>query len=436
MYYHNTKYKFKLQDESPDDLAGGIIAASAMLRDQLQRRKLAEHTYLGHRYFDPQLYLAALDPTRATAAVPILASYPWFGEANIPAFETDKHKTLAAYKQAVSPALLDGWLRAPLAAQGDIERAAHAAVSLQLDIGCEGIILPAPLVDSVNRGFHDAAQWIDAGLKACVALRVTKPVFATAAICDTMLQSVPVTTNPILLAVTDHIAARRKLAGAYIVIETRDGDAYSFEGQDTPRALLTLVDDLVRGAGRHVIVNYAGCFGAVCRAVGASVWSSGFNLSQRRLKSSDFYRKQGGAQYPRYFSTPLAGDVGLEEDLQAIVGARLFKRIVTPTLAAEPLHDAIARGTSPARVPSWAYQKSRTTAAGAHYNECMRDLGSKLEAYDAQARIDFVEEWLTNAATLAAQLKKAGITASRATELDHQKVWLQLFREWRVLAHR
>ncbi|MCY7298703.1 MAG: hypothetical protein LH616_05770, partial [Ilumatobacteraceae bacterium] len=199
---------------------------------------------------------------------------------------------------------------------------------------------------------------------------------------------------------------------------------------------LTLVDDIVRGAGRQVIVNYAGCFGAVCRAVGASIWSSGFNLSQRRLKSSDFYRKAGGSQYPRYFSTPLAGDVGLEEDLPAIIDARLFKHIMTPTVAAKALHDAIRRGTPPGRVPSWAYERSRTTAAGAHHNECMRDLGATLEAHDAQGRIDFVEDWLTKAAALAKQLKNAGIEPSRATELDHQKVWLNLFRGWRELARR
>ncbi|MBA3670464.1 MAG: hypothetical protein H0W68_00385 [Gemmatimonadaceae bacterium] len=436
MYYHNTKYKFKLQDESPDDLAGAIIASSAMMRDQLQRRELAEHTYLRHRYFDPQLYLAALDPTRATTAVPILASYPWFGEPDIPPFETGKHKSLAAYKKSVSPALLDGWRRAPLSEQGDIEQAARAAVALQLDIECEGIILPAPLVDSVNRGFHDAAQWIDAGLKACAALRVTKPVFATVAICDTMLQNVPAANNPVLLAVTDHIAARAGLAGAYVVIETRDGDAYSFQGQDTPRGLLTLVDDLVRGAGRQVIVNYAGCFGVLCRAVGASVWSSGYNLSQRRLKSADFYRTKGGSQFPRYFSTSLAGDVGLEEDLDAIIEAGLFKQISTPTLAAKPLHDAIRRGTSPGRVPSWEYAKSRTTAAGAHYNECMRDLGATLESHDAQGRIDLVEHWLSKASALAKQLKNAGIEPSRATELEHQSIWLKLFREWRTLSGR
>lgn len=436
MYYHNTKYKFKLQEDSPDDLAGAIIAASAMLRDQLQRRELADHSYLRHRYFDTQLYLAALDPTRATAAVPILASYPWFGESKVPPFETDKHKSLVAYKKSVSPSLLNGWRRAPLAAPGDIEKAARAAVSLQLDIECEGIILPAPLVDSVNRGFHDAAQWIDAGLEACRALRVTKPIYATVAICDSMLQNIPAASNPVLLAVTDHIAARPRLAGAYIVIETRDGDAYSFEGQDTPRGLLTLVDDLVRGAGRQVIVNYAGSFGALCRAVGASVWSSGFNLSQRRLKASDFYRKPGGAQFPRYFSFPLAGDVGLEKDLQAIIDARLFRRVVTPTTAALPLHNAIRSGAPPSQVPSWAYQRSRTTAAGAHYNECMRDFGGTLEGLDAHGRVDFIETWLTGAAALAQRIKAAGIEPSRATELDHQAVWLKLFREWRTLARR
>ena len=436
MFYHNTKYSFKLRDGSPDNLAGGIIAASAMVRDQLQRRELTEHTYLGHRLFDPQLYLAGLDAARAQAAVVTLASYPWFGATGIDAYDSAQHKTLVNYKKAVGPKLIKSWTRTPVTDLKAIRLAVRGAVSLQMEIGCEGIILPAPLIDNFGRGLVDAATWIDAGIAACRDLRITRPIYATVALCDTILQNIPSRNNPILANVAGELKARREIAGAYVVIETRDGDAYSFEGEDTPRALLVLVDDLVRGAGRQVILNYAGTFGALCRAAGASVWSSGFNLSQRRLKSADLYRKAGGAQFPRYFSLALAGDIGIEEDLQKVAAARMLGKVLHDTEPARPLHEALRKGLGPDRVPAWAYEKSRTTAASAHYNTVMRDLGAALESHDDAGRITFVDSWLDNAAVLADRLRTAGITSSRVTELDHQEIWLRLFREWRKHAKR
>ena len=436
MFYHNTKYKFKLQEGTPADLAGGIIAASAMMRDQLARREVSAYRYLRHRYFDPQLYLCLLDAARARSAVANLATYPWFGPPTVEPYDSSRHGKLSAYKAAQAGTMRRSWRRAALTDPAAVGAAAEAAVQLQVDLGCEGVILPAPLVDSITRGYQDAAIWVDAGLEACRRLRVTLPVFASVAICDTVLQNRAARSNPVLSGVTAEIASRAGLAGAYIVIETRDEDAYSFEGEDTARGLLTLVDDLVRGARRQVIVNYAGCFGAICRAAGAKVWASGYYLSQRRLRAQDLFYKTGGAAYPRYFSLALAGDVGLEEDLDAVVKAGLLQEVLTPTAAAEALHEALRLRRLVASEPDWAYEAGRVTRAGAHYNECMRDLGAELDARDDAGRVDFVERWLDGAASLAERLRDAGIPGSRATELTHQATWLGLFGEWKREAGR
>jgi hypothetical protein len=434
MFYFNTKYAFSLASGSPDNIAGGIIAASAMFAGQLLRREFDNAEFLQHRYFDPQLYLAGLDPRRGGDAVFKLGTYPWFGVPDIPSYDTKQHKKQAEYKRTVGPKVVAGWTRGVPSGAQAVREAAHAAVKFQLDLGCDGIILPTPALDAPSRGVQDFIVWTDAGIDVCRELKVTGDVFATVALCDTAIANHPALEHPILAAVTDQIAARSDLSGAYLVIETRDEDTYSFESQDTVRGLMVVIDDLIRGAGRRVLLNYAGTFGAVASAMGASVWATGPYKSQRRLKGSDLYRKPGASQYPRYFSLSLAGDLGLEEDIPTAVKAKLFKPLMTATPPAEALHRATAGGLGPDKVPEWTYRKGNVTAACAHYNTAMQGLSTTLDALGAPERIAWVEAWLGDAAKHADRLTKAGINHSNASELVHQQIWLDVFREWRARA--
>lgn len=430
MFYHNTKYKFPLWRGSPDDCAGGIIAAAAMPLEQLRHREFADHPYLQHRLFDPQLYLALLDPGTAPSAVQNLASYPWFGTPAQEPFDKRKHKTLKAYKNLVGPARLAQWPRCVPSDPNGIARAARSAVQLQVELGCQSIILASPLVDPGVSAFHQGTSWIDAGLAACAEFDVRLPIYATIALCDSIIEARPALENTFIGAITEQIAAREGLAGAYVVVETRSGDAYSFESGDVVQSLIVIVDDLVRGAGRKVIVNYAGSFGAVLSAVGAEIWSSGYYLSQRRLKTTDLTKKNGGGQRPRYYSLALAGDVGLEKDLDDVAKAKLLGKILTPSPTADSLHTALKAGKKVANVPGWEY-KAKLTAAGAHYNTCMVRLGAELEAIAPGERVEYVDKWLAAAVALAAELRSANIRDTRVTELSHQATWLNAFRAWR-----
>ncbi|MBS1983432.1 MAG: hypothetical protein JST16_04600 [Bdellovibrionales bacterium] len=436
MFYHNTKYKFELWQGSPSNLAGGIIAASAMFIGQLRRRKFRKWPYLQHRLFDPQLYLAALDERQASTTVPTLATFPWFGGAPVDDYDSKQHKSQKGYKEATFPKLLANWRRTTVSDDKELRAAARSAVEFQLELDCRGIILPAPIVDRLSDGYESATVWIDAGLDACRSLGVTLPVYATVAVADTILQGIPAAANPVIASITSHIAARKGLAGAYLVLESRDGDCYSIESQDTARALLRIVDDLVRGARRRVVVNYSGTFGAVCMAAGAEIWSTGYYLSQRRLKLSDMYKKDGGAQFPRYFSLQLLGDIGVEQDLQTVAKAGLLDEVRTPSSPAKPLLEALASGLGPDQVPAWAYRLSNVAAAGAHYNNCMHYLGKHLEGQDSAGRVNWMEHWLAKAAAVAKRLSQSGISHSRSTDIDHQETWLTVFREWRAEAGR
>ena len=426
MFYYNAKYKFALPGQSPSGIAGGVIAASAMPSGQLLRRDFRTHPYLQHRLFDPQLYLSNLDPNVAGKSVLNLASWPWFCPGVVPEYDSNKHVSVKNWKDLHADTLLRSWANCvPRDARG-IADAAMAAVTAQLDIGCEMIILPTPLTTIATQQFASETEWIDAGIEACKALRVAIPVLATVAISDSVLRGVDPVQNPLLHTISNQLSARAELTGAYILPEMASETGYVCTNRDTLLSLLLLTDDLVRGAGKTVLLNYVGTFGAVASAVGASIWASGYYRSQRRLRLADF-EDQIARAMPRYHSLRLAGDVGLETDIERVY-RQYGDRLLTDTRDGLTLSRALATGTYPP--VEWEYTQSNITAAAGHYIEAAYKL-SQLATQSPEKRIETVQRWLEGAVAWSGNLQRIGISSSPQTELTHQQVWLNSFQFWR-----
>lgn len=407
MFYYNVKYTFPLQPHSPEIGTGGVIAASAMVSPQLAKRRMKE-MYLQQRLFDPQLYLGGLDAATCGGAVLKLATYPWFG-LGVPDFNHKKSKgkpadKLGEWKKAAAPDLLKQWAEKPAPSAALIQTAATEAVRFQDALGCQAIILPSPLTQGVG-DYQLETLWLDAGIEAARALRVTKPLFATVAFTDVLVRDVPGGKRHDIV----NIAAEHP--------------------KDTAGAILRLVDALVGGGGKRVLVGYAGSFGAIARAAGAEGWVSGFYLTQRRLQLAGFEEKKGAAM-PRYYSPTLLGDIGLEEDIAAVASTPLFKQLSFDSRPADPLHAALANGKTPADVPEWVFGKSILAAAKGHYNLCQVALDKAVEILGPVQRVAHVKRQLTAAAELAGRLKAAGLESGRYTDLNHQTGWLEAFELW------
>ncbi len=424
MFYYNAKYKFALPGH-PCGIAGGVVAASAMPAGQLLRRNFRTHAYLQHRLFDPQLYLSSLDPNTAGRSVLNLASWPWFCPGVVPDYDSNTHASVKRWKDLHGDALLRSWPNSVPSDPHPIADAARAAIRTQLDLGCEMVILPVPLTTIATQQFAIETAWIDAGIEACKALKVAIPVLATVAISDSLLRGVDPTQNPLLHTISNQLSARTELAGAYILPELASENGYVCTNRDTLLSLLLLADDLVRGAGKMALVNYVGTFGAVLSAVGTSVWASGYYRSQRRLKLADF-EDQIARAMPRYHSVKLAGDIGLQVDIQHAY-AQYGDRILTATDDGLTLARALASGAYPP--PEWEYAQSNITAAAGHYNEVAYRLG-QLDTQNPETRIQTVRRWLEGAVLWVDNLQRIGITASAQTELTHQAVWLNAFEGW------
>lgn len=429
MFYYQARYKFRLPQLSPANIPGNIILASAMPSGQLTRRNLKSFPHFRRRLFDPQLYLSGLDPDVAKRSVIKLSSYPWFGKHGVPVYDSDKHGSLTDWKELYGEKLLGAWAGHPPSDRKTILEGVRAAVRFQVELGCDAIILPVPLTTLAAQHFDHETSWIDSGIAICRELNVSIPIYATVAISDNLLRGADALQNPLLHTITNHLAARDELSGAYLVIEQPSEDGYVCTSHDTCLALLLMVDDLVRGAGRRVIVSYMGSFGAVAAAAGASIWTAGYYLSQRRLKLADFEETVKRAK-PRFFSLELAGDIGLEEDLETAYKSTVGQSFLTRSTSSATLRAALERGRSSSIVPEWEFRTSNITAAAAHYIEVVNTLGLYLSALGPKHRREYVHKWLKSAVQLARKLGQLGISPSHYTELSHQQVWLRSYETW------
>lgn len=439
MFYHNTRYHFKLADQSPDTIAGGIVAASALPRSDLLRRErkaLKQHPYLQHRLFDPQLYLADIDATVASSVVAKLGTYPWFRCAPDEPEGAKQKGSVTQSKAELSAHIVAAWPRAAAVESASIAGCVRSCIELQQKFGCEAIILPSPMT-RVPGPYITESQWIDTGLDACRDLRVSVPVYATVAIADTALRQQAPGQSRFLQAVSAQIAARPTLAGAYVVFAQETEDGYCCKVPDTLLSLLLLTDDLVRGAGREVIVNYMGTFGAVARAAGAKVWATGFYRSQRRLRSSDM-DDATGRQFPRYYSTRLLGDIGVEEHLDLIAAHAVRDRVLVNAPSSQQLNDVLRRGGRVSDVAQWQYRSGNFRAAAAHYNTLMHQLGTALEGVEADRRLDVMNKLLVRAEHIAEQVKDATIRSVKRTagptDTGSQRIWRATYESWRNLS--
>jgi len=400
-----------------------------MTYPQMERRKFRQHPHLQHRLFDPQLYLATLDPLRASGAVEKLATYPWFGAGEIPKYDSGQ-QNLAEWKANAGPALLRQWTRSVPTDPTAIRLAIAHAVAFQMGLNVQHIILPVPLIDDPHVGLDIAAIWIDTGVEICSEARINKQVFATLAIPDHLLRTSDAVREPFLNSATGLIATRKRLAGAYVVVEQGSEDGYALASKDTCCAILNIVDDLVRGARKQVILNYAGAFGAVAAAAGASIWSSNYYRSLRRMRLLDFDVGVGRA-YPRYFSIPLMGDITPDKDLDALAQSDTFKRFRTPSIAAELLNQTLLDKKPLASIPGWEYTIGNLTNAMQHHNESMHRLGIHLDGLDETGKAKFMHRLLKASAKAAELLRTHSPKLTPAkSDFRHQATWLEAFETW------
>lgn len=438
MFYYGARYNIAPEGSGREDLiAGGVIAAAALYEPQLRRRgkQMRREQYLERRLLDPQLYLAGLQAAEAPKTVAKLATYPWIPcDVEISEFFSPDYRGLGGlpgWFREHEDRLRNGWRGSPPQSSQEMRSAIVGAVKLQLHLECEAIILPGPLTTAATADFGAELEWIDLGLEVCRDMEVgVLPVYATVALSDPVLRGVEPDRNALIELIADQVGARA-VAGVYLVLEQASEQRYVCRDLRTLESLLILIDDLVRGAGKRVHLNYLGPFGLVAVAAGAHAWTSGYYVSQRKLKLAD-HEPVDARAWPRFYSLSLAGDIGLRTELDRVAEAGLLKEVWTETEASKPLYERLAAGGKVHEVEQWVYRQGNITAAASHFMELMQRAGAGVQSLSPATRVEVVDRWLSRAERLSQKLvKHVGLVDSRSTDLSHQQVWLEAFRRWR-----
>src|SRR5690606_36938109 len=92
------------------------------------------------------------------------------------------------------------------------------AIEFQLNLGCNQVILPAPLISEREDEAATLGEWLDHGLAVGEEMEVGQPLLATIAVEESVLRNNAFEDGGFLDAVVDQVASREGIEGVYIVV--------------------------------------------------------------------------------------------------------------------------------------------------------------------------------------------------------------------------
>lgn len=426
-FFVSARYKMGIPSGLEAGVAGGLILPSGLPVHTLTRRNFVkQYPHLSRRLLDPQLYLADIDCGACRPCCANLVSYGWFGGDGLVAYDSAK-MTQGEWKTRARRDVLKAWVgNVPKSAEG-IEDAVRVAITTQIAVGCESIILPSPMTSDPASDYGDALAWLDAGMDIAGVAGGGRPCFASVVLSEACLRGTSPWSNRLLDLVLDQVTAREP-GGAYVVIEQTSDSGYFMRHRNTVGALLRLCHELKRGGVERVLVAFAGTAGLLALCAGADAWATEWYRSERRLYRPDFEEKDGRA-YPAFYSHALCGEVHLKADMDKIVEAGDLSRISDVTSASKGLLRALAAGRKVSSVPEWAHSPGNITTAREHFLSVAARETRAVSALGPADRREYGRQWLESASRLADDLTRLTPFEDR-TAVEHQDSWRLAFDEF------
>lgn len=404
------------------ELQGSVTLPSGNSIITLQRGKAVAFQ---RRLFDPQLYLATLDPSACRKTCSLLGQYPWFGvDGELPAFDSSVLKKSDWYA-IVSSRIADIWTRS---LPDDISSACIAAIEFQLGASCTHILLPTPLIEAREDEAAATMEWLDAGIDAAEQLQVAQPIIATLAVAASVLNADAFSPSGILDSAINQIRSREAIDGAYIVVTRAQAEHPFVADVSVWRAYMHLCRAFSRLGYDFVMTNFADVLGLVCMGLGATDFGSGETQKLRRLSLAGFRDDGWGRALPHFYSHRIVQEFLPESDLLMVRDQRLLRRVIDETQFSKPLFDTLRRGATGVGA-DWAESQNNVSAAQKHFVCRLATAAGQITGMDADDRRDAVRGWLEDAAAnqtyLSARLDAKQLTPSGLPAPVN--VWLDLF---------
>jgi len=419
--------------EGVKTIDGSIVIACRREFESVAKKNFRKSPYRKHLLLDPQLYLTHLDPARCKSRCAALATYDWFERGDLPEKRTDKSRTQTKWRDKSKRIIHKHWT-GKLPTGKALEAAVRSVAQTQTQIGCEAVILAAPLTVNPNSDLALELDWLDRGLHAARRNSLfPSPVYATVALSDRVLSGINPFENAIVDTIIDQISAR-EIDGVYIVLELSNLSGYYLASGDAVGALLRLVDGFRRAGVKRIIVNYATVAALLAAAAGADTICTGWYRSERRLNLNELPDEDGGIAVPAYYSHSLASEINVGDDLMRVVRAGRLHDFADETEFSAGLLRALRDGKTPGNVPEWEHRKGNHTASRGHfYSAIGRELGA-IVGCDEKQRFEYAQRWLNTAVKLADAMSSLSDPRNdplnSRTEVTHQLGWQKAFEQF------
>jgi hypothetical protein len=426
MYLLNLGHRWNLL--GTEGVQGVVLLPSRNSLVKLQRSPRPDSQAV---LLDPQLYLASLNAADCTKVCANLASFPWFGIDQMPAFDSGE-QTRTQWNQAMREQVIQQWPGQEPKDAG-IDEACRAAIETQIQLACTHVILPSPLITEREDEAQRQAEWLDTGLLACADLDVSQPILATVALYDGVINDAAFEAAGFLDTVVDQITAREGIDGVYIVVAQSKFEHPFSTPTRTYRAYAHLAKAFAAAGYDSVITNFADAFGLVCTAFGATAMASGQSQSLRRLSVLDFRDAGGGLAIPYFYSHKIIAELATETDLDNIVAKRLLRRVEDVTTYSQTLMTELAKSGPPKgsarNLPPWAESQNNLTMAYRHLVCRLATEQAKLVKLGSQPRLDAVRDWLESSTANMLFVKDRLKPETLKGCVASSDVWLNVFDE-------
>ena len=423
MFLLNVGYKWNWASNL-DEVRGVVYLASGNDAQRMSRKSIPEYN---RSMFDPQLYLSGLDASRCSKVCARLASYPWFGVAGAPDFDSGESRR-SEWTTQMREHVVEHWANALPEDETDVYNACFDCIEQQLDLSCTHLILPSPLMTEREDEAEVAATWLDQSIAAANEWEVGQPVLATVALHESTLNDRAFEANGYLDTVVDQITSRDGIDGVYVVIMQAQS-AHPFETLSPVNRAYLYLSQAFSEHFATVIVNFADIFGLVCLAGSATSVATGQSYALRRL-CAEMIDSGGGRPLPHFYSHPSIWEPFTERDLDVCVANNCVPRVRDVTRISSPLMDELARGGSASNLPAWAEQQSNLAAATHHFLLRVLSEISEVTSMSIPDRIDRVNQWLESAIARQSNIRRRFGEEQIKGKMAPADEWLEIFSDF------
>ncbi|MFD1953193.1 hypothetical protein ACFSL6_03125 [Paenibacillus thailandensis] len=308
----------------------------------------------------------------------------------------------------------------------DIQRYAEETIDFQVSMGVDYILSPTLLINSFS----------DRQTQICLSLaEETKNIMLMKEIKKPLLASLIFTESA--LNETDRVneflneISVLEVEGFYLTVARNNKDYnQNFDSDHGLSNLLYFIYSLSEINEFKVVIGYADIIGLLYLCVGAYGIGTGWHNSSRKFTVQQRILPSTGGRLPRerYTSIPLLNSLLVSEldSIAANAPQNLFQSVLSNTGEDRIIY----AGSNPS--DGW----SRALSHQQHWSAIKQSMVDIFQnSIDITARLNYMEEAISNAESLYTMLERYAVQFERASSKSHLNTWQSAIRIFRSIAN-